>query len=403
MRIMIVTDQYPPQVGGVPTVTQELAVNFADRGHQVSVVAPSYGSGDAHSLEQKVDVFRFSSFQWPVGGLRIPFFPFTPIRILLKKADPDIIHIHTPVVLGHIAQLMAERLHKPVIVTHHHLPITVNYTLANTPLTSKYFNNIIHSYLVHFYNRCDYVTAPTVTALNLLYKHGLRIPGQAISNGVNLRKFTPGKGDEALRQRFHLPQGRPIVLHVNRLSYEKRLNVLLDAAAKMSSNGHIVIGGTGVAEASLRAQVRQLNISDHLTFLGFVQEADLPSLHRLAAVFVNPSEAELQSIAMMKAMACGLPVIASDSYSLPELAHHGENGFVFQSGDSDDLAHYLDILLADPALRAQMGAKSLQIIAEHDSERILDQWEALYEQLADEFSDAKARNRKPRRAVHSSR
>jgi len=52
MRIMIVTDQYPPQVGGVPTVTQELAVNFATRGHQVWVVAPGYGAGIVDSLEQ---------------------------------------------------------------------------------------------------------------------------------------------------------------------------------------------------------------------------------------------------------------------------------------------------------------------------------------------------------------
>ena len=82
MRIMIVTDQYPPQVGGVPTVTQELAVNFAARGHQLWVVAPGYGAGIVDSLEQKVDVYRFFSFQWPVGGLRIPFLPFIPIRIL---------------------------------------------------------------------------------------------------------------------------------------------------------------------------------------------------------------------------------------------------------------------------------------------------------------------------------
>src|SRR5437763_2026744 len=135
MRIMIVTDQYPPQVGGVPTVTQELAVNFADRGHQVWVVAPSYGARDVDPLEQKVSVYRLFSFQWPVGGLRIPFLPFVPISNLLKKVNPDIIHIHTPVVLGNIAQLLAGSLHKPVIVTHHHLPITVNYTLTNEPLT----------------------------------------------------------------------------------------------------------------------------------------------------------------------------------------------------------------------------------------------------------------------------
>jgi glycosyltransferase involved in cell wall biosynthesis len=393
MRIMIVTDQYPPQVGGVPTATQELGVHLADRGHQVWVVAPSYGTEDIDPLEQKVSVYRFLSFQWPTGGLRIPFFPVASISHLLKKADPDIIHIHTPVVLGNIAQLLAGALRKPVIVTHHHLPITVSYTLTNEPFTSKRFSNIIYSYLVHFYKRCDYVTAPTVTALNLLYEHGLSIPGQVISNGVDLKKFTPGAGDEHLRQRFNLPKDRPIILLVNRLSHEKRINVLLDAAAKISGNGHIVIGGTGPAETSLRRQVRQLNISDRVTFLGFVQDADLRALHQLADVFVNPSVAELQSIAMMKAMACGLPIIASDSYALPELACHGENGFVFQSGNSDELARYLDILLAEPALRAQMGAKSLQIIAEHDIERILDQWETLYEQLANEFADAKARNK----------
>lgn len=392
MRIMIVTDQYPPQVGGVPTVTQELAVNFAKRGHQVWVVAPSYGAGDVDHLEQKVDVYRFFSFQWPTGEARIPFLPFVSIRNLLKKADPDIIHIHTPVVLGNIAQLFAGGLHKPVIATHHHLPITV-YTLTNKPLTSKYFSNIMYSYFVHFCNRFDYVTAPTATALNLLYEHGLRAPAQVISNGVDLKKFTPGKADEHLRQRFNLPQGRPIVLYVNRLSYEKRIDVLLDAVAKMSGDGHIVIGGSGVAEASLRAQAEQLNISDRVTFLGFVHDADLQPLYQLADVFVNPSEAELQSIAMLKALACGLPVIAADSYALPELAHHGENGFVFQHGNSDELAHYLDILLAEPALRAQMGVKSLQIIAEHDIEQVLDRWEALYWRLANEFAEAKERKK----------
>src|SRR5438045_4333169 len=74
MRIMIVTDQYPPMVGGVPTVTQGLAVDFANRGNQVWVVAPSSGQRDVHRIEQKVHVYRFSSFEWPTyADLRIPF------------------------------------------------------------------------------------------------------------------------------------------------------------------------------------------------------------------------------------------------------------------------------------------------------------------------------------------
>ena len=108
MRIMIVTDQYPPMIGGVPKVTQGLATDFARRGHHVVVVAPSYGTRDVHRIEDNVDIYRFSSFEWPTyEELRIPFLPFLPFRRLLKQFDPDIIHIHSPVVLGNIAQTMA--------------------------------------------------------------------------------------------------------------------------------------------------------------------------------------------------------------------------------------------------------------------------------------------------------
>ena len=392
MRIMIVTDQYPPLVGGVPTVTHGLAVDFADRGHQVWVVAPSYGTRDVRRIEHKVRVYRFSSFAWPTyEGLRIPFLPFVPLRNLLKKADPDIIHIHSPVVLGNIAQILAGGLHKPVIATNHYLPINVSRSLIADPLISKHFSNITYSYLVHFCNRCEYVTAPTSTALNLLYEHGLRAPAQVISNGIDLKKFTPGKRDESLLQRYNLPVGRPLALHVNRLHYEKRVDVLLDAAAKMSGTGHIAIVGSGPAEAELRVQAAQLQLDDRVTFLGYVRDADLLSLRRLSDVFVIPSEADLQSLATMEAMACGLPVIAANAYALPELAHHGENGFVFQPGNSAEMAGYLDLLLADSSLRARMGAKSLEIIAKHDRMQVISQWETLYRRLANEFVEAKER------------
>ncbi len=392
MRIMIVTDQYPPMVGGVPAVTRGLARDFANRGHQVWVVAPSQGPRDVRRLEQKVRVYRFSSFDWPMyEGLRIPFLPFVPIRNLLKKSDPHIIHIHSPVVLGNIAQMLAGGLRKPVIATNHYLPVNMSRSLTTDPLLSKPFSNISYSYMVHFCNRCEYVTAPTATALKLLYEHGLRSPAGVISNGIDLNKYTPGERSDAIREKFGLPLDRPIALHVNRLSEEKRVDVLLDAAAKMTGNGYIALVGSGPAEAELREQAERLHLSDRVAFLGYVRDADLLALRRSVEVFVIPSEADLQSLATMEAMACGLPVIAANSYALPELVHHGENGYVFQPGNSDELASYLDELLANAALRAKMGEKSLEIIAGHDRMRVLDQWESLYRRLSDEFIEAKQR------------
>lgn len=392
MRIMIVTDQYPPMVGGVPTVTHGLAHDFADRGHQVWVVAPSQGSRDVRRLEQKVRVYRFSSFDWPTyEGLRIPFLPFVPIRNLLKKSDPHIIHIHSPVVLGNIAQMLAGGLRKPVIATNHYLPINMSRSLSADPILSKPFSNITYTYLVQFCNRCEYVTAPTATALNLLYDHGLRAPAGVISNGIDLKKYSPGERNDQIREKFNLPLDRPLALHVNRLSDEKRVDVLLDAAAKMSGNGFIALIGSGPAEAVLREQAERLHLGDRVSFLGYVRDADLLALRRSSEVFVIPSEADLQSLATMEAMACGLPVIAANSYALPELAHHGENGYVFQPGNSDELASYLDKLLGDAPLRAQMSQKSLEIIVRHDRIQVLDQWESLYRRLSDEFIEAKQR------------
>jgi 1,2-diacylglycerol 3-alpha-glucosyltransferase len=392
MRIMIVTDMYPPMVGGVPTVTQGLAVDFANRGDQVWVVAPSYGQRDVHRLEHKVHVYRFSSFQWPTyEELRIPFLPILPFRRLLKKVDPDIIHIHSPVVLGNIAQIVAGSLRKPVIVTNHYLPINMSRSLSSDPLLGKTITTVSYSYLVHFCNRCEYVTAPTMTALNLLYEHGLRAPAQAISNGVDLKKFSPGDRDKRLWQHFKLPQDRPLILSVNRLSQEKRIDVLIDAVAKMTRDAHLAIASTGPAEAGLRAQVEELNLKDKVSFLGYIHDTDLAPLYRLADVFAIPSEAELQSLATMEAMACGRPVVAADAYALPELVHHEINGFLFQRGNSDEMAHYLDKLARDAALRKQMGAKSLEIIARHDRTLVLDQWEALYRRISNEFVEAKER------------
>jgi 1,2-diacylglycerol 3-alpha-glucosyltransferase len=392
MRIMIVTDQYSPMIGGVPTVTQGLAVDFANRGYHVCVIAPSAGQRDVHRLEQKVHVYRFSSFEWPTyEDLRIPFLPILPFRRLLKKIDPDIIHIHSPIVMGNIAQIVAGSLRKPVIVTNHYLPINLSRTLTSDPLFGKPFMTAHYSYLVHFCNRCEYVTAPTMTALNLLYEHGLRAPAQAISNGIDLKKFSPGNRDKQLQQHFRLPQNRPLILSVNRLSQEKRIDVLIDAVAKMTHCAHLAIASTGPAEADLRAKVEELNLMDRVSFLGYIPDRDLAPLYRLADVFAIPSEAELQSLATMEAMACGLPLVAADAYALPELVHHSINGFLFQRGNSEEMAQYFDGLVTDKVLRKQMGSKSLEIIARHDRTKVLDQWEALYLRISNEFIEAKER------------
>jgi glycosyltransferase involved in cell wall biosynthesis len=388
MRIVIVTDQYPPLVGGVSTVTRNLALDLAARGHQVWVVAPSERTRDAWQLEQGVHIYRFSSFRWPAyEGMRIAFLPVVPLRHLLSKIMPDVVHVHSPVVLGNLARMIAHALYRPVIATNHFMPINISRRLSDDPVLSRGFASLTYSYLVRFYNRCTFVTAPTATALELLRQHGLRAPSLPISNGIDLARFRPGAPDAGGRRALGLPVDMPLILFVGRLFGEKRVNVLIEAMSRLRGDAHLAIAGTGPEASQLQAEVATLGLEQQVTFLGFVPDTLLPELYYAADIFAMPSVAELQSLATMEAMASGLPIVAANAAALPELVRHGENGLLVTPESSGDLAQKLQILLQDEELRRTMGRHSRQLIAAHDRARVLQQWEHLYQHVAQHQQD----------------
>ncbi|HUC59696.1 MAG TPA: glycosyltransferase [Streptosporangiaceae bacterium] len=388
MRIIVVTDQYAPMVGGVPAVTRSLATGLAQRGHSVTVLAPSTGVRSAAAMEGQTRVRYLGSLRWPwYPGMRVATIPVRAIRRHICAAAPDVVHIHSPVVLGVLANWQAARTSVPVVYTNHYLPANFAGTAGEgSPLLTSWF----YSWVVSFANRCGYVTAPSTTALRLLAERGLQAPSQVISNGVDLRKFRPGPADPALAARYGLRLGRPVVLSVGRLSPEKRLDVLLAAAGRLACECQLVVVGAGPQEAALHAMVAGQGTADRVTFLGHVPDADLPGIYRLGDVFAIASQAELQSLVTMEAMASGLPVVAADAYALSELVSHGANGYLFGRGQSSELASYLDELNADKDARLRMGRESLRIIARHGQDSTLAQWESVYALMAGKYLRAAA-------------
>ena len=380
MRIMVVTDQYEPMVGGVPTVTRELAAGLARRGHDVALVVPSPGWRGRLATTEQVSVTYRGSLPWPwYEGMRLGCLPASAARKLIASFAPDVAHIHSPVTLGIMARVGAGRRGVPVVYTNHYLPANIR---PSTAPRSGVVDPLFYRYVVGFSNQCSYVTAPTATALGLLRERGLRVPSRVISNGADLHEYSPGPADDQIRHRYGLPAGRPLILSVGRLSPEKRMDVLLDAAARLAPDTQIAVAGTGPDEARLRAQAQALGLAGKVRFLGFVPGSDLPAIYRLADVFAIVSEAELQSLTTMEAMATGLPVVAVDAYALGELVRHEDNGFLARPGQAAEVAAYLDLLCRDPGLRARMSAASLQIISNHERHRMLTEWESLYRTLA---------------------
>jgi len=394
LRVLIVTDQYEPMVGGVPTVTRELARGLAERGHAVQVLAPST-TGRSATAGGRLTVARRGSVRWPwYEDQRLGFLGRTAAGELIAGFAPDVVHIHSPLTLGAAARSAARRRRVPVVYTNHYLPANVHPTAdradrdkavrrAASTAAGALFDVGFYGYLTGFANRCDRVTAPTATALMLLRDHGLRAPSQVVSNGIDLDVYSPGAADESLRRRYALPAGRPLILSVGRLSPEKRADVLIEAvAAQEEADTVLALAGSGPDEGRLRDLAVRRGVAERVRFLGFIPGTDLPGLYRLADLFAIASEAELQSLVTMEAMASGLPVVAVNAGALGELVHPGENGFLARPGRAADVAGSFDLLGRDPQLRARMSKSGLRIIADHDRHRLLARWESIYSALA---------------------
>ena len=384
MRILVVTDQYAPMVGGVPSVTQTLAHGLAGRGHEVTLLVPGPGTSGQSAASRadghQVGLACSRSVPWPwYDGMRLALLSLSAARRMISAIAPDVIHIHSPLTLGVMARMAARQLSIPVIYTNHYLPENVRPGSARR---SRLFDAAFYGYLVRFANQCAHVTAPTMTALQLLRAQGLRAPAQVISNGIDLGTYCPGPADSVVRDRYGLRADRPVILYVGRLSQEKGVDVLLAAVARLTTDAQVAIAGRGPDSARLAATADRLGLSDRVRFLGFVPDSDLPAIYRLADVFAIPSRAELQSLVTMEAMATGLPVVASDAYSLRELVSHGKTGLLITPGRADELAASLDKLLGAPAERARMSEESLRAVSAHEQSRTWTQWEALYGQLA---------------------
>lgn len=142
-----------------------------------------------------------------------------------------------------------------------------------------------------------------------------------------------------------------------------------------------VIAGFGREEINLKKLASELNIEKSITFTGFVTEEDKPNLYKIADCFAIAGIAELQSIVTMEAMASGLPVIAVDAMALPHLVKHGENGFLFQLHDIESISKHIVNIFSDQELRSIMSKKSLEIIKDHDLDKVIKEYESLYHQI----------------------
>ena len=382
MKILIAADLHWPTINGVSTFSRNLAQGLAARGHEVLVIAPSQTGRRYSETDVNYTIIRTASVPFPFyQNFRISLNPAREVRRIIEAFGPDIIHIQMLMWIGQATMRYGIKHSIPVIATNHAMPENLMDNLKLLAPLSRPINYVLREYGARFHAKADYVTMPTVSAIEMFGAHDkVSVPMVAISNGIDLQRFHPATNKKPLRKKFDLPDG-PIVTYIGRIDAEKHIPVLLKAFADVQEQlgAHLLIVGGGTELDNLQYLADDFEVGEHVTFTGKVSDEDLLLLHQVGDVFAMPSPAELQSIATLEAMASGQPIIAVDKGALRELCQDGINGVLCEADNVDQIADGLTQILSDPDLMKRYSAASLKIAASHDITHTLKKFENLYE------------------------
>jgi phosphatidylinositol alpha-mannosyltransferase len=358
MKIAIVCPYAWDRYGGVQTHVRSLAGALRKRAHDAIVIAPT--AGEVKTEEPGVRTVG-RTLPVPANGSVAPL-AFGPLaaaamRRELREFDPDVVHIHEPLVPS-LSLLALWNAKCPVVGTFHAAAeSSAGYRLAR-PLLER----ALHRVTVR--------TAVSNAARALAAEY---FPGDFVitPNGIDLERFASASA-------MALSDSPNSVLFFSRLEKRKGLGVLIRAAALMSDvDFRLVVAGSGPLERSSRSLAESLGVE--ADFLGRVDDADVADVFRSATVYCAPGlGGESFGIVLLEAMAAGTPVVCSDLPGFSDVAK--DQALLVPPGDPEALADALRSVLIDPARQEEMSAASRARAADFDWDVLVEQVERVYRQ-----------------------
>ena len=390
LRIGLFSESFRPVQNGVTTALLTLTTGLRGRGHQVCVFAPEHQS----QTEPEPGVMRFPSFVSslnPEYPLAYPFLPRLTLASHFRRLRMDIVHTHTPFVLGLTGANLAISRNVPLVSTFHTLYSQYSHYAPVVPESVAL--GLLEHYLPWYYNRVAEIICPSQVAADHLRSLGVTQPISVISTGIPL---PPAESvDEAARQcaraQIGVAANAPLLLYAGRLAKEKNVAHLLEVFVRLRCSvpdATLAIAGSEPFAEELRQMAEGLPCGADIRFLGPVPRGRIDALYAAADVFCFPSPSETQGLVIGEARAAGTPCVAVNAGGAPETVCDGEDGFLVPPDDAAEFALRLARILQNSKLRELMREASRRNACRYTPQRMVEQVLEVY---------AKARLATPRR------
>ena len=355
MHILLVSHYVLPHSGGIEVLVDQLGRRLALGGDHVTIVSSRIGSAIEDERGDGRRVLRVPAANFLERWLDVPYPIFSPrlLRVMRDAVrDADVVHVHGLLYLGSLSALLwAGRMGKPLVVTEHVGLVPYRAAVLNW-IQRAAFAAVTRPFL----RRADAVVSLNRAVYDWLAR---RMPDPQrlhfIPNGVDTDRFHPATGEErrAARQRFGVGERRPVALFVGRFVEKKRLDVLLETA---DGSFDLLLCGRGELPPGTERKARVLRDVDH---------AEMAAVYHAADFLVLPSCGEGFPIAIMEAMACGLPVVAvrDPTYS----AYASDEEMIQTAADAAALRDAIHSVAANADERQRRGGAARRRALEHFS------------------------------------
>ncbi len=382
--------EYPPRiVGGIARHVEDLSRGLVRQGVGVDVVTCAHdGASDAQE-DEGVRVYRA-----PFGNPSPPDFLTWVMQMnlnLLERAiaraaeGADLVHAHDWVV-AYAAKTLKHAFSIPLVATIHATEYGRNWGLHND--LQRYISSV-EWWLGFEAWRVICCSEYMRAELSWVFQFPAD-KTHVIPNGVDPGRFDVPAGEDlsAFRSSWAAPDEK-IVFFIGRLVHEKGVHTLIEAFAKVLAyydKAKLVIAGRGPADPYLRSRAQALGIYHRVYFAGFVDDPTRNRLYRCADVAVVPSLYEPFGIAALEAMACGVPVVVSDTGGLAEAVRHGITGMKSYVDNPSSLADSILTLLSDGRLCDRIRSNARREVSERFNwDTIAEETVGVYERVLDEY------------------
>lgn len=376
-RICFLSPRFYPFTGGVEVFSYELTKRLVKRGYKIKVLTTDFESRPGPDLIDGIEIHRY---RIPFFAFRTPIIPHIPLAILFNECD--LIHvISTYPTLTDLTIMIGKTLGKPVLVTHQ-LDGGAEGWLGRC--ATKLYHRTVAAPIIRFADRIVATSQSYADTSPILQPLLQKV--EVIPNAVDETIFNPNVDGSRITERYGLQRTRN-VLFVGRLVPYKGVEYLLSAIEILRhkfADIHLIIVGEGELKEKLTRQADSLNIKENVTFVGHVPNSELPLFYVSSDLAVLPSVSRLEAfgIALLEAMACGKPVVASSIPGVREVVEQNVTGYLTPPRDPVALAEAISKIIQNKRLTERMGLEARRRVEENYTwKRVTHSYDQLYTNL----------------------